>query len=109
MFAQRSRGSQRGSNARRTQKSQPRHRGCPTPNGTGCVPQPGLLPGPAQVLVGCGTKSPIPAALQNRLRKFLSSAETLLVWESLELITNRLSNFGSLELIKLASLAIPEA
>lgn len=39
--------------------------------------------------------------LQNRLRKFLSSAETPLVWKSLELITNRLSNFGSLVLIKL--------
>lgn len=35
--------------------------------------------------------------------------ETSLVWESLELITNRLSNFGSLELIKLVSLAILEA
>lgn len=53
--------------------------------------------------------APRAPAPQNTLRKFLSSAETPLVWESLELITNRLSNFGSLELIKLVSLAILEA
>lgn len=45
----------------------------------------------------------------NRLRKFLSSAATPLVWESLELITNRLSNFGSLELIKLVLPGSPRA
>ena len=70
-------------------------------------PQPGLLLVPHEC--SSAAAEPRPRRAASGRRKFLSSAETPLVWESLELITNRLSNFGSLELIKLGSLAVLEA
>lgn len=60
VFAQCSRGAAEGERHPLHPKTQPRHQGCNGCESTHRIPQPGLLRVPAQVFIGCGTKSPVP-------------------------------------------------
>lgn len=94
-----------GSDACSTQKRSPTVRDT-EPRGQPPHSPSGAAPRPCASVRRVRREEPRPHRAAEQAQEVSVLAETSLVWESLELITNRLSNFGSLELIKLVSLAI---